>query len=281
MEFSLIVATRDRTKELEKFLLSACDQVFRNFEIIIIDQSNLINQELNSKVVASVKGAGLNIRHKLCEGKGLSRARNIGLELAQGRILAFPDDDCWYSSHVLKNVHEAFKGGQFSFLSGQYSEPGIENRSFPPKSLPLNSLLRAGIPASVTLFVFAAAIETLKFRFDENIGAGTSMPIGEETDLVYSLIENDFKGYYDNSLVIFHPLPDLSRKNAVTNTSREVARGYVLGKHSQNPTVAIYSLLGLLKIMLKSNRFIKARARITGLRLGRQTLVNSRLAAAS
>jgi glycosyltransferase involved in cell wall biosynthesis len=281
MEFSLIVATLDRPKELEKFLTSAVGQIFQDFEIIVVDQSSSLNRELNSKLIASVKDAGLNIQHKMCDEIGLSRARNIGLELARGKILAFPDDDCWYSRHVLNHVHKAFTDGPFSFLSGQYSEPGIVNRSFPSKNKALNHVMFAGVPSSVTLFVTSVAMAALKFRFDENIGAGTSMPIGEETDLVYSLLENDYKGYYDSSLIIFHPLSDPKRRNLGTNTIREVARGYVLGKHSQNLSVVIYSLLGLLKIMLKDDRYVRVRARISGLRLGRQILVASRRVAAS
>ncbi len=40
--------------------------------------------------------------------KGLSRARNTGLKVADGDIIAFPDDDCIYETNVLESILETF-----------------------------------------------------------------------------------------------------------------------------------------------------------------------------
>ena len=41
---------------------------------------------------------------RISSPKGVSRARNKGLQKASGEIIAFPDDDCWYSQGLLLEV---------------------------------------------------------------------------------------------------------------------------------------------------------------------------------
>ena len=40
--------------------------------------------------------------------KGLSLNRNIALKHCKGDYIGFPDDDCFYSPHVLEEVNKAF-----------------------------------------------------------------------------------------------------------------------------------------------------------------------------
>ena len=56
----------------------------------------------------SIWKSKLNIIHKNFSFKGLSRARNYGIALANSNILAFPDDDCYYKPNTLKNVNIHF-----------------------------------------------------------------------------------------------------------------------------------------------------------------------------
>ena len=39
MKFSLIVATKNRVSEIERFLSSLINQNYQNFEVIIVDQN--------------------------------------------------------------------------------------------------------------------------------------------------------------------------------------------------------------------------------------------------
>src|ERR1700749_1024458 len=99
---SLIVASLHRTAELERLLASLETQSFRDFEVIVIDQNP--DQRL-----ADVLGKHpvLNLSHLRCP-PGASRARNMGIKAAQGEIIGFPDDDCWYSTDLLQTVSKWF-----------------------------------------------------------------------------------------------------------------------------------------------------------------------------
>ena len=59
------------------------------------------------------------ITHIKIKEKGLSLARNIGLNYVKGDIIAFPDDDCEYPPNLLSKVHELFlKFDEFNVLTG-------------------------------------------------------------------------------------------------------------------------------------------------------------------
>ena len=59
MRFLLIITTLDRTSELRRFLKSACDQTYTNFEIVIVDQNS---DDRVTRIVEEFAGA-LSIRH--------------------------------------------------------------------------------------------------------------------------------------------------------------------------------------------------------------------------
>lgn len=85
MSFSLITVTMgDRLDELRRLEESLARQTFRDFEHIVI----------NHREHPELKGC-------------LSRARNFGLTLAKGGVIAFPDDDAWYGSTVLADAAAA------------------------------------------------------------------------------------------------------------------------------------------------------------------------------
>src|SRR5271166_5434820 len=107
---SLIVATMDRVTELERLLTSLDCQSYKEFEVIVVDQ----NPDDRLLLVLRSHEA-LTIRHLRCS-PGASRARNVGLRIAGGDIIAFPDDDCWYPEGLLASVvawfqsHQEFSG---------------------------------------------------------------------------------------------------------------------------------------------------------------------------
>src|SRR5580765_840255 len=100
--FSLIVATKGRTKELAEFIASAADQKQVAHELIVMDQND--DGRLENIVEAAAR-QGSRIRHLRCS-TGVSRARNLGLRVAIGEIIAFPDDDCWYPPGILQQVSD-------------------------------------------------------------------------------------------------------------------------------------------------------------------------------
>lgn len=107
MKFSLIMATYSRLHEIRFLLESLTRQTYKNFELIVVDQNPLgyLDEILNE-----YEGK-ITIKHLFSE-KGLSKARNIGLNAADGDYIAYPDDDCIYPNDLLEKVHNFFQLNQ-------------------------------------------------------------------------------------------------------------------------------------------------------------------------
>ena len=228
-KLSLIVATTGRADELRRLLTSLVDQLWTNFEVVVVDQSHdmapigALVDEFSRK---------LQIIYLQDGGTGLSRARNIGLRHAAGEFLGFPDDDCWYNSGVVESVVEYFqKNPDVGLYSGMYTEPGRTNPTFPVKPCALSRNNLFDKTCSVGLFIRRGGVGGVPLIFDEHIGAGTSIPAGEEVDLALRLLTGGVRGFYDPSLVIFHPINRENNSSKESYVSLRMAFWYVIGKN--------------------------------------------------
>lgn len=249
MWMSLVVCTRNRNNDLRRLLESLCVQSYRDFEVVVVDQSEPIFRTKNRDLISRV-GESIRVSHIETDTIGLSTARNIGLQAIAGEVVGFPDDDCWYAPEVLWRVKKLFdEHAGIQFLSGMYTEPGRVNPGF-AKSLRFLADVRAiHYCSSVTIFFLRSFILREKLAFDERLGAGTALPSGEESDFVLRSILAGGTGLYTPQLVIFHQIDrGLFRKNVLME--RERSYGHVLGKNSRNIPVAIKAAAGVAKLVI-------------------------------
>src|SRR5690554_3667266 len=107
--FQLVVATRNRNKELSRLLLSLAKSGNASFigKLIVIDQSDSDIFRHNETLISEfIEGnSNINVVHILDKRRGLSKARNLGLQhvVAHG-YLCFPDDDCWYPENFFYDM---------------------------------------------------------------------------------------------------------------------------------------------------------------------------------
>lgn len=104
---SIIIATLGkRLVELESCLSSALAQTHQNFEVILINDGPL---ESVSKIVHSIK----NLRHRLklinnSKPMGAAAARNMALQVANGKYAVFIDDDAVAREDWLEKLVKAY-----------------------------------------------------------------------------------------------------------------------------------------------------------------------------
>jgi glycosyltransferase involved in cell wall biosynthesis len=202
ISFSLITATLGRDRELIPLLESLRTQTFTGFELIIVDQ----NEDDRVKTVIKPYLSLFAINYIKSAQKGLSHNRNLGLESAAKKIIAFPDDDCEYENDTLKKCADFFKENGSNYFYACNTKEKNGNRSFfngLSGDHPITKINCTFTVCSPTLFVPGAAFST--FRFDEQLGVGAVYGSGEETDLVYHLLRNGYKGRYFGGRYIFHP----------------------------------------------------------------------------
>ncbi len=104
---SVIICTCNRPDTLGRMLESLVRQKYfpDGYEIIVIDNRPSVETKA---VVAGLAGADARIRYEPVQQPGLSLARNRGVSLARGDIIAFIDDDAVACQNWLEVIDAAF-----------------------------------------------------------------------------------------------------------------------------------------------------------------------------
>lgn len=274
---SLIVATIGRPIELERLLDSLCQETVIEMEVIVVSQAPADVRQAVREVVERYRNI-LKIEYVVDDRRGLSRARNLGLSRATMDIVAFPDDDCWYSGTVLSTVLQKFEADDsLGIAVGPYSEPGVENPAFPRGLIRLSVSNFIGKTSSVGLFFRRSRLGGVTLLFDETIGAGTKLPVGEETDLMMRLLMQGVKAEYDQSILVYHKIERLKIVSIETAVLHRKAFWYVIGKNYRLISSELKLFKGLVSILVRSPHVIQhCKAAISGYRLGRDRTHNSK-----
>lgn len=220
INFSLILATYGRHKEIKDFLDSICRQEYslEEVEVIVVDQNDKIKLD---ELIENYRSR-INITHIKSNIKGLSVNRNIGLDLAKGSIVAFPDDDCTYYPDTLRVVANLFKESPNTdiFMGSIFDRETSSDvlRKWPKKRLTINKWNFFRLISSITIF---SKINSQ--RFDAELGVGGQYGSNEDADYIYRSLKQGAAIIYDSDLTIWHP------EQNDKNISKSKAYSYGLG----------------------------------------------------
>jgi glycosyltransferase involved in cell wall biosynthesis len=104
MRASVIVITRNRSHSIAETLEALSRQDHPDFEVLVIDSSDGDEKERTAKLAAQ-----FGAKHVHEPRRGQALARNTGIPLATGEVIAFTDDDCIPAKDWLaKNVQNFF-----------------------------------------------------------------------------------------------------------------------------------------------------------------------------
>ncbi|MFD3450490.1 glycosyltransferase family 2 protein [Microbacteriaceae bacterium 4G12] len=206
MKFSLIMATCGRRDDIVDLLISLEKQTYQNFELIVVDQNDTPISDLFDPYKERFA-----IRYIYTPIKGLSRARNQGLKVADGDVIAFPDDDCIYEANVLENVKEALEiKRDIHFISTNTTNvEGTSSLVHAPETDIMLSDKYGYIGPSFTLFFTKEMVNAIGL-FDEDlgVGSGTIYGAGEETDFILRGMKQGYKGLFKKELYVYHPVKE-------------------------------------------------------------------------
>ena len=198
---SVVIGTRDRPDDVRTCVQSVLASAYDDFEVFVVD--NAPSTAATRDVVASF--ADPRVHYVLEARPGVSRARNAGLALASGSVVAFVDDDVVVDRSWLAGVADAFArdadvvcvtglvpSGELRTPTQRYFDErvtwarNLERRVFrtatPPADLPL-------FPFSVGAFGTGANMSLRREPalalggFDVALGPGTPSRAGEDPDL--------------------------------------------------------------------------------------------------
>jgi len=206
LKVSLVLATLGRDLELMDFLKSLLFQTYKNFELIIIDQ----NQDGKIDGIVERFGRCLQLKHVKVDFTGNAKARDYGIGLAHGDIIAFPDDDCAYDKDVLEKVVTEFENrrelsilvvGSYDFSATKFSI-GVNSH----KARYFSRLNMMGV--EFTQFFALDRIDREQFYLDHDFGIGSKYSGAEGFEMLYRLLRAGCTAFYTPDIKIYHANKD-------------------------------------------------------------------------
>ena len=228
---SLVVATRGRDKPFEELFRSLEAQTHRLFEVIIVDQNG------DGRVGAPGKdGWSFPITHvRTPMDSGASRARNTGAARANGSVLLFPDDDCWYPPTFLADALARMEALGADVLAGRAADE---------RGRDINGRFEPVVTRIERANVWTTGIEWVVFfkrdlfdrigGYDVDIGVGAATPWQscEAQDIMLRALAAGASCWFDPAIFGHHAELDIADP-AMLRKGRAYARGfgYVLRLH--------------------------------------------------
>jgi endo-1,4-beta-xylanase len=211
-KFSVVIPTYNRCIVLQKAIDSVLVQTFKDFELIIVDDGSTDNTKAFVSGICDVR-----LRYIYQKNSGGSKARNAGIDAADGEYIAFLDSDDQFVPTKLERVFEELTTNK----ADVYSSYIIVDRGNGITGLKPSRPLRKDEPVDEFLFCACETISTCtlivrntiakKVRFMEGLRKG------QDLDFSVRLYWSDAKFHFiDEPLSIWS---DQTSKNRVSHGS--------------------------------------------------------------
>lgn len=205
---SLIICTKDRAKALEQCLkeIQKSDISRINAELILVDNGSSDNT--GEIIRRFVENNSFPVIHVTEPKKGLSNARNAGLNAATGKIIAFTDDDCYIEKNYFFSVTRAFEDVDYDYFGGRimryYKADAFyacnEKNAFEP--IKSKSFIPAGLIQGANMAFTEKLIKKVGL-FDPILGAGAQFRC-EDVDYIARASYLGFSGAHVPEVIVWH-----------------------------------------------------------------------------
>lgn len=227
---SVVLITRDRPVLFQDALASVVEQTYEPLEVVIVDGS-----EASVEPIARRRTGD---QHRVCyrrdQGDGPGAARNIGLSAADGRFVAFLDDDDRWLPDKLQRQVAAFDPAVGTVMTGQTTirDGDVIGGRTPSLSGRVTEELLRGAPGCPTSSVMVRQ-DTVEQAGDFD----TELPIWEDREWYLRLSEH---GQFRSvpARLVQRGIGDHEHLTDDYQAARDVAYPRLLGKH--RPLAAEY-----------------------------------------
>ena len=125
VKLSIIVPVYNVEKYLERCLETLVNQTIKEYEIIIVVDGSTDN---SIEIVKKYKEKYSNlIKYVETENRGLSAARNHGIDLAKGEYIGFVDSDDYISTNMYEKLYKCAKDNNYDVVVCSYCKVTDEN----------------------------------------------------------------------------------------------------------------------------------------------------------
>lgn len=209
VRLSAIVCTRNRSDRLctaVARLAASLRKVTSTVEIVVVDNGSIDDTRAVLREAASRVEVPMRV---VVESRaGLSYARNAGVTVARGDLLAFVDDDIYVAESWASEILRSFiEFPNLELLAGKVlpARAGLQPIGF----LELNhaflyeSKFQCFEPMGASFVVRAGVFREIG-DFDVRLGAGRYFASGEDTDFFYRALAAGYQMRYAPSVVAYH-----------------------------------------------------------------------------
>lgn len=126
MKISIVVPVYKVENYLRQCIESVINQTYKDIEIILVDDGSPDNCPAICDEYA-LKDNRISVIHKLNEG--VSIARQIGVEIAQGEYVCFVDSDDWLELNAIERLAEPLKKQKTDVICAGYYRVNGANRN--------------------------------------------------------------------------------------------------------------------------------------------------------
>ncbi len=274
---SVVVCTRDRGARVLGTVRSILAGDCADLELIVIDQSDAA---MTAEALAVLQ-ADPHVRYVHTDTRGLSVARNLGLKLARGPLVALTDDDCAVDPSWATEIRRAFaRDPRIALVFGNVvPRPFDPAQGFIPGYQRDAPFLAVGVRQKLEVEGMGACMALRRDAvldlggFDEMLGAGGPLRAGEDVDLTLRALASGHSVYETPSVRVVHDGFHAWTDGCVLVQAYWFGAGAAIGKHLQLRRLPTLGLLMRLAV-----RFVFGRSRVAR-SLGARATAWSRLTA--
>lgn len=182
IKVSVIVPLFNASSHIEKTILSLINQNFQDYEIIVVDDGSIDDGLEKAQEILSKSPIAYKLVYQ--RNKGVSAARNTGMEVARGEYFLFVDDDDYISPNHINCLYNAVKNHDFALTKmfkvnskGEYLTKDYTLAS----EMSCEELIKLELNM-VFPFSFCQLIYPSNLIKDNNIKFSTDVIYGEDTE---------------------------------------------------------------------------------------------------
>ncbi|MFQ6760358.1 MAG: glycosyltransferase family 2 protein [Alphaproteobacteria bacterium] len=226
--FSIIMATYNRKNIIDDAIKSVLNQIYQNFELIIVDDGSTDNTEQHIKRKYAKELKSGKIRYFFLNHTGVCHARNYGLSVAKNDWIAYLDSDNVMLSDALAIFAKHTRFSKVLYANLQYMSNGkILGDAFDYDRLQKGNYIDLGT------FVHHKSLYTKLGGFDEN------MTRLVDWDLILLYTKKHKPYHIDKTVLLYNDIDDHTRISNI----KSFHNNYIYIRKKHTPSIPIVTTI--------------------------------------
>ena len=177
-KLSVVIPVYNLEKHVSRCITSIQNQLLQDIEIIVMDDGST---DRSFEIISKQSQNDIRIKYFKQQNKGVSSARNKGLEIAKGEFITFIDGDDYIDITMLETMYSYAKKNNLNIIfCGLSKSSNLNNSSGLPYTINsyeyIDKMIEGEFPRTACGVLFRTSlIKDNDIRFDEDMKYGEDM----------------------------------------------------------------------------------------------------------